>query len=517
VTWQIKTLPSPVLIEAAERIVWDGKNWNTGGSQLVVSVTPEVPVYFVAGFGELPSFDSIDTILTRAEQAYQAKRPKATGPAGDFIGAIADNLNNSRIYSSDNHKVAISVSRGWVRGANVNPYFCWDSFFNGLLACLDDPQMGRETIRAILSCQTEEGLVPNFGHWMSGGQSVSSDRSQPPVGSLCVWKMHQFRPDIDFLREVYPKLAKWHNWWMIARNAKHDGLLEWGSNLGNLTFAKYETGLDDSPQYEGVKMAGKTMNAYALDLNCLWSMDAHYLALIARAIGKEEEAKKYRQEEKEMNLRINEKLWNEELGIYCSRMWDEDSGKPGAFLTRLTPLNFYPLLCGAADPQRAKRILSVMTDTSQFWGEWILPTVSRTDPFFPQQGYWRGTIWGPINYLVYQGVKHYASPSVQASFAEKSINLFMKNWIRNGVCGENYLSTTGEQYSKITRSDPHYTWGALLSLIGLESAVTIGDDGQIFAGTGFNKDMELDNIPLKGDLYRIKVKNGKVEIMKKDR
>ncbi|MDP4238185.1 MAG: trehalase family glycosidase [Bacteroidota bacterium] len=515
ITWQVRTSPAPVFIETTERVTRDGKSLNIGGSQFVVSVTPEVPVYFVAGFGELPDFDGIDKTLNKAEQVYEAERPKAMGTAGDFIGAIADNLNNSRIYSNDNHMVAISVSRGWIRGPNANPYFCWDSFFNGLLASLDDPQMGRETVRAILSCQTEEGLVPNFGHWVSGGQTISTDRSQPPVGSLCVWKMHLLQPDVAFLQEVYPKLAKWHAWWMVARNAKHDGLLEWGSSMGNINLAKYETGWDDTPQFEGTKMVGKTMNAYAIDLNSLWAMDAHYLALIANAIGHVADAKKYQQEEKEMIQRINVKLWNEDLGIYCSRLWDSDDGKPGAFLTRITPMNFYPLICGAPDTQRAKRVLSVMTDPKQFWGEWILPTVSRTDPLFPQQGYWHGTIWGPVNYLVFQGVKCYATPQVQADYAEKSVKLFMKNWETDGVCGENYLSTTGEQHTKLARSDSHYTWGALLCIIGLESTVNLSDDGQAIAGTGFNQDIEMNNIPWGGRLHHIKVRDRKVKILEK--
>jgi hypothetical protein len=515
VVWQVKTLPSPVFTEATERFTWDGKSWNTGGSHFTVSVVPGTPVYFVAGFGELPPFEGIDTILAKAERVYETRRPKARGAAGDFIGAIADNLNNSRIYSNDNHKVAISVSRGFTRGPNKNPYFCWDSFFSGLLASLDDPEMGRETVRVILSCQTKEGFVPNFGHWSSGGQIISEDRSQPPVGALCIWKMHLLQPDMAFLREVYPKLAKWHEWWMVARDARHDGLLEWGSSMGNMNLAKYETGWDDTPQFEGAKMVGKTMNAYAVDLNSLWAMDAHYLALIANTIGQIADAKKYRQEEKEMIRQINDKLWNEESGIYCSRLWDGEDGKPGAFLTRLTPMNFYPLICGAPDAYRAKRMLSVMTDPRQFWGEWILPTVSRTDSLFPQQVYWHGTIWGPVNYLVFQGVKRYADSQVQSAYAEKSVKLFLKNWEADGVCGENYLSTTGEQRTKrIAHSDPHYTWGALLCLIGLESVVDITDSGQVMAGPGFNQNIEMDNIPWGGYLHHIKVQNKKVEILR---
>jgi hypothetical protein len=91
----------------------------------------------------------------------------------------------------------------------------------------------------------------------------------------------------------------------------------------------------------------------------------------------------------------------------------------------------------------------------------------------------------------------------------------LKNWEADGVCGENYLSTTGEQRTKrIAHSDPHYTWGALLCLIGLESVVDITDSGQVMAGPGFNQNIEMDNIPWGGYLHHIKVQNKKVEILR---
>jgi len=495
VTWRLKASPGLQSADAGQFTV------PLGG--------PEKPTYLVAGFGELPAFDGIDTHLADAEKAYEARRPKAKGPSGDILGAIADNLNNSRIYSNDNNKVAISVSRTFgVRGPNACPYFCWDSFFNGLLASLGNPEMGRDTVRAILSYQSAEGLVPNFAHWNDGG--ISRDRSQPPVGSLCIWKMHQYWPEVDFLREVYPKLTLWHAWWMKERNTKNDGLLQWGSSTGEMSAAQDETGWDDTPQFEGVadvKMVGHTMNCYAVDLCSLWAMDAHHLALIADAIGRPEDAKRYRQDAADMNARINAKLWNETLGLYCSRFWDNDDGTPGNFLSRITPANFYPLISGAADAERANKVLAVMTDPEQFWGEWILPTVSRHDPLFLGQTYWHGTIWGPVNYLVFQGVKRYASPELQAAFAQKSVHLFMNNWLADGYCGENFLSIDGS-----VGGNRNYTWGALLCLLGVEAMVDIDDRGVPKPGPGYGEAVELRNLPIHGKPYRVSLLNGKAEV-----
>ena len=578
----------------------------------------------------LPEFESVDSFLGEAQAAYDTNRPKASSDLGDFVGAIADNMNNSRLYANDNHRLAHSVSRNWSDRPNGSPYFCWDSFFTANLAAINDPIGARNTVRAMLAYQSPEGLVPNFAHWNGG---ISSDRSQPPVASLCVWKMHQRHPDDrEFLAEIYPKLVKWHDWWPQYRNNKHDGLLEWGSSSGDFQAAQYETGWDDNLHYQGVGMRGTTMDAYSIDLSSMWSMDARYLALIASFLGRKEDAVRFGSEHARMNRLINDQLWNNGLNCYCSKFWndagfpasvDESAfgsgfvgefysdenlqtlaasrpaarlnfdwgGRPplvgmpaahwsarwratltppetadyeisataddgvrvfvgdqlviddwsvhaprkktatvrlvqgkavpvsveyfqaeggsqlkvdflikgappshqGEFLTRLTPMNFYPLAADVPDKDRVQHVLKLLTDPKKFWGRYLLPTLAYDDPDYYQQEYWRGTVWGPPNYIVWQGIKKYASPAQITEFAQRNVNLFMTNWRARRVCGENYLSTDGSQ-----SHDPHYTWGALLCLIGLESIIDVDDAGCFVLNGAQTKSITLENIPLLG-------------------
>ena len=623
--WEIKMSPAPT---------------STSTSDINVTISPNAPVRFVAGIDTLPSVDSVDATLENAAQKLAAGRPQASGDWGDFIGAIADNMNNSRLYSSDNHLLAHSVSRTWSNNPNGHPYFCWDSFFNANLAAINDPEIARNTVRGILSCQTREGLVPNFGHWHKG--DASGDRSQPPVGSWCVWKMHQrYLDDLEFLKEVYPKLVVWHDWWPKYRNAKGDGLLQWGSNYAQFQGAQYETGWDDNLTYRPALMVKNTMNCYSVDLSAMWAMDAHYLAMIADALGKTEDAQRFRREKAEMNQRINDKLWNPVMKVYCSRFWEDATGlypvpqsafgsgfdgeyfkdekfqtsagtthvdtlasrlqghspldgidakrwsvrwkseftapetatyrftamadhsarlfldgkeafysdlhnlylyggsstdvslqkgqklpigiefvqyKAGAdmrlsvehlrpahgdFLPRLSPMNFYPLSAGAPDAERAKTVLSLLTDPKKFWGYYLLPTVAYDDPEWFQQHYWKGKVWAPVNYIVFEGIKRYASPEQISEFGERNVGLFMTNWDRSGACGENYLSTDGTN-----SSDAHYTWGALLCLVGLESIVDVDDLGQIVLNGAQTKTISLKNIPLLGQRYDVRTQPG---------
>ncbi len=627
--WEFKASPVPA---------------STTSDTLVLKVGPNAPVLFIAGIAtdSLPAYSTVERTLSEASTRYLASRPQASGDWGDFVGAIADNVNNSRLYNSNNHALAHHVSRGWAKTPNGSPYFCWDSFLTANLAALDDPGTARTTFRTMLSAQTPDGLVPNFARWDLKGPMIGTlDRSQPPVGSWCAWKMHQRYPDdLDFLREIYPRLVLWHDWWPKNRDANGNGLLEWGSSSGLFSDAQYETGWDDNLHFQTALMVGKTMNCDAVDLSALWAMDAHYLALLADVLGHKEDAARFRTDEAGMQKRINERLWNSSLGLYCSRFWPDakagieipDSAwtqpfhaeffgdeallqpigtaevkllsgklqespswttppaKPWAarwsgsllppqtgdyfvaasgehsvrvvvggkelvaadqakgpsrqvsgvvnlqggqpvditvestqkapkavvklsveqltpagdqFLTRITPMNFYPLIAGCADAERAKSVMATLTDPKKFWGTYLIPTLAYDDPNWKQQNYWHGTIWGPVNYILWEGIKRYASPAQIDEYADRSVNLFMTNWNNARVCGENYLSSEGKQ-----SSDPHYTWGALLNLIALESIVDVDDQGKIVLNGTLHQSLDLKNIPLLGKRYDVRVRPG---------
>jgi glycogen debranching enzyme len=621
-------------------------------ASLTVSLTPTQPVVLVAGYDVLPPLSSVTKTLDAASARYAARRAQAHGDWGDFLGAIADNMNNARTYSTLDNRVGQPVSRTWSSDPDYAPYFGWDSFFTALLTSLEDPAQAHQTVLGILSYETPEGMVPNDAHWTNDHDGVMSiDHSQPPVASLCVWKIQQRWPDRAFLAAVYPKLVKWHDWWPRYSSGRHDGMLQWGSATGDFQEARYACGWDDTPEYDAsvIPMVGTQMAADAVDLNALWSMDAEYLAKIATALGRTQDARRFLAEHAAMNARINKYLWNDRLGVWCSRLWNvppkrltplppsafpggfeaafyndetlthaaaqrhDDAlvfdwkgqspitgvsgehwsarwrgtfvapatglyrfavtaddgdrlfigGKPiiddwsvhatqednadislaagahvpvtleyfqhefnssvklvvsseipgspqDAFLTRLTPMNFYPLICGAATPAQARLALATLYRNDKFWGKYPLPTLPYDDPQWPQQTYWKGHTWAPVNYLMWQGIRRYCDPAHQADFVRKSVSLFMGDWTSKGQCCENFNSTDGSD-----GGDPHYTWGALMCEIGLESLYDIGPTGRPVPaqGTGITDNITLDNVPAGGRLYRVATRNGHVQMM----
>jgi hypothetical protein len=459
---------------------------NAAGLQF--STGPSGAAHFVATLGwdkvalasqaqALLAPGKIDAILAEKSAAYASRRPSAQGLFEGAPEAIGDNMFWNSLYAPQTGLIFPSISRraahsagGWVLGE-------WDGFFGSLLTSLEDKDQTFATIRSLLLAQTDTGLVPNG----LGGGGGTPDRSQPPVGAYAVWKVYQRYPDRGLLEWAYPRLKRWHEWWFRDRgdgqpwrDGNRDGLLEWGSNRGSRESsggrgfrlqAGWESGMDDSPMYDAVHFDEQThtMDLDDVGLNSLYALDAECLSALATILGKQEDANAFQADYEKMKQRIQEKLWNEADGIYENRSWS------GEFSKRLSPTNFYPMLAGIATPEQARRMVSEhLLNPKEFWGEYVVPTAPRNDPAFDDQYYWRGSIWGPTNYLLYHALDRYAFDPVALDFARKSYALFMDDWKTNQHNDELYRAWGGTG-----GGDTHYTWGTLLCLIPLEQFIDV--------------------------------------------
>jgi glycogen debranching enzyme len=100
----------------------------------------------------------------------------------------------------------------------------------------------------------------------------------------------------------------------------------------------------------------------------------------------------------------------------------------------------------------------------KFWGEWIMPSISRADTGYKDNEYWRGRIWAPMNFLVYLGLCNYDLPDSRKELSEKSMKLLMNEWITKHHVHENYNAETGNG-DDVQSSNAYYHWGALLGMI----------------------------------------------------
>jgi hypothetical protein len=105
----------------------------------------------------------------------------------------------------------------------------------------------------------------------------------------------------------------------------------------------------------------------------------------------------------------------------------------------------------------------------EFRGKYIMPSIAFNDPGFQNNDYWRGRIWAPMNFLVYLGFRNYRLENARKDLAEKSKELFLEQWLKNGYICENYNSQTGE-CDDVRNSELFYHWGGLLGFISLIEA-----------------------------------------------
>jgi hypothetical protein len=441
----------------------------------------------------------IDVVLGENAARYERSRPHIQGLFSGSPEAIGNSMFWNALYVPSIDLEFPSISRRWAMRFGGWVVGEWDCFLGSLLTSVEDTAQTSASTRAILLSQSLNGVVPNI----DSGSGTTPDRSQPPVGSYIVWKNYEHNQDRAILEWAYPHLKQWHEWWFRNRgdgqpwrDGNRDGLLEWGSDKGStlshsgrgfLQAAKWESGMDDSPMYDEdtYNSATYTMELDDVGLNSLYALDSECLARIAKILRQEDDSRRFTADYERIKAVIQQKLWNEEDGIYENRYWD------GRFSKRLSPTNFYPMLAGVATPKQAERMVKEhLLNPNEFWGEYVIPTISRSDTAFQDQFYWRGAIWGPTNYLVYEGLNRYGQDDIALQFAEKSYNLFMDDWHAHQHTNEQYYAWGGS-----AGGDKHYTWGALLCLIPMEQYIDETPwDGLRFGALNPTGNGELSNV-----------------------
>jgi hypothetical protein len=441
----------------------------------------------------------IDSILGGKAKDYFKRRPHIDGLFAGAPEAIGNSMFWNSLYVPSLGFEFPTISRNWAHGFGGWVVGEWDCFFGSLLTNVEDSRQTSAAVRAILMAQAPNGVVPN----VDAANGTSPDRSQPPIGSYIVWKNYQRNSDIELLKWAYPRLKKWHEWWFgnrgdgqAWRDGNRNGLLEWGSDRGStasvggrgfLPQAKWETGMDDSPQYDDVTYNPNTytMELDDVSLNSLYALDSESMAKLAEILGLEDDRRRFTSDYERIRSAMQQKLWNEKDGIYENRYWD------GHLSARLSPTNFYPLIAGIATPEQERRMVKEhLLNANEFWGQYVIPTISRNDVAFEDQYYWRGDIWGPTNYLVYEGLNRYGEDEVALQFAQKSYDLFMDDWHTNQHTNEQYYAWGGS-----AGGDKHYTWGALLCLIPMEQYLDENPwDGLRFGALNPKESGHLTNI-----------------------
>ncbi len=407
----------------------------------------------------------IESVIERRKKE-QIDRASQYGELTEAFKAMQTILAWNVIYDAGNGRVISPVSRWWNAGWGGFVLFDWDTYFASYMYSLFNRDLAYANAIEITKSITPAGFIPNYS---SPDGNVSWDRSQPPIGSYVINEIYKRYRDKWFLEEVYGELLSWNRWW--PKNRDIDGYLAWGSNpvpdslktidKHDAQAAMFESGLDNSPMYDNVPFnpQSNTLELADVGLMSFYIADCRALAEISDALDKKAEANELRQRGEAYATKLST-LWDEDKGIFLNRR--TSTGEKDA---HLSPTNFYPMLARACSQEQAQRMIKEhYFNPGEFYGEYVIPSISRSDSGFKDNDYWRGRIWGPMNFLVYLGMKNYDLPEARADLVKKSYALLMKSWKENGSIYENYNSVTG-QGDDVGNADSFYHWGALLTFM----------------------------------------------------
>ena len=163
---------------------------------------------------------------------------------------------------------------GWTRAApDLYPHqWSWDTGFIAVgLAHLDTGRAAQELL-ALFAHQWKNGKVPHIvfnpeappesyfpgpEHWASAGRFPGAPPAPPYTSALCqppthaigarrIWEVARGRGEAalarNLLREIYPKLLRWHRYLASARDPEGSGLVT--------IYHPWESGTDNSPRWD---------------------------------------------------------------------------------------------------------------------------------------------------------------------------------------------------------------------------------------------------------------------------
>ena len=259
----------------------------------------------------------------------------------------------------------------------------WDSVFHAIGWRHVSPDIAQDAISAMFDMQEVDGFI---GHSMD--PNGVSQITQPPILALGVKLVHEAEPNLDWIRELYPKLCAYIDWDLKNRDSDGSGLLEWHIE-GNPRCRCGESGMDNSPRFDDATLMD------AVDFNSYLALECEILVQFADMLSLHEDAVKWKTKHTHICSLISSRLWSDEFEFFV----DYDLQKQ-AQSSILASSGFLPLICGAASDAQAQRLARHLRDPEMFGTAFPVPSIAAKDAEHYEKDMWRGPVWINLNWLI---------------------------------------------------------------------------------------------------------------------
>ncbi|ELC8443965.1 LPXTG cell wall anchor domain-containing protein [Clostridium perfringens] len=374
-----------------------------------------------------------------------------------------------------------SLSYKWFVGM-----WAWDSWKQAVATARFDGELAKNNIRALFDHQIQgndpvrpqdKGTIIDAIFYNKDGQrdgeggNWNERNSKPPLAAWSVWNIYKATGDKEFLKEMYPKLADYHNWWYTNRDHDQNGIAEYGgmvhpsndSEEEIILAAAWESGMDNATRFDiegfgdddiGVKVfenkdengqtIGYSINQESVDLNSYLYAEKGFLKSIAEELGMNEDANKYETEANKVREYVSENMFDEETGFFYDLQISEDGTEKKILTNRGKGTEgWIPLWAKLATEEEAELVKENMVDANKFDTFMPFPTASKDNPKYNPNKYWRGPVWLDQALYGVEALQNYGYEKDAERMAKKLFDN-AEGLIGDGPIRENYNPETGE-------------------------------------------------------------------------
>ncbi|TXE10361.1 trehalase [Gelidibacter salicanalis] len=313
--------------------------------------------------------------------------------------------NNWRIPAGELTNEGIFPSYHYV---GFHGFWAWDSWKHAVGLAYYDTDLAKNQMRAMFDFQSDDGFIVDCIFRDTTIEAHNYRDTKPPLSAWAVAKIYEKDKDAEFVKELYPKIKKYHEWWYAKRDHDQDGLCEYGSTDGTVIAAKWESGMDNAIRFDDSKILKNEEGAYSLDqesvdLNAYLYAEKLYLSELAEILNKLEDAITYKDQAALLKQKIQQQFYDPEDGWFYDTTLD---GK--TFIKGEGSEGWTALWANAATQEQASAVKQKMMDPKKFYTKVPFQTMSADhDRFDPLKGYWRGPNWLDQAYFGVQGLRNY--------------------------------------------------------------------------------------------------------------
>jgi putative isomerase len=337
--------------------------------------------------------------------------------------------------------------------SDFNGFWSWDSWKHAVALARFAPALAKDQVRTMFDYQDSHGMVADV---IYADKAENNWRdTKPPLAAWAVREIYRATGDRGFVREMYPKLMRYHRWWYANRDHDRDGLAEYGSTDGTRIAAAWESGMDNAVRFDDAKMLKNNDGAWSLDqesvdLNAYLHAEKLFLAALAPVAGQGSDRAVLLGEARLLKARVQQAMFDPQSGYFFDI--GVADGKP---VKVYGPEGWTPLWAGVASPGQARQVVSVMLDPNRFATHFPFPTLDASHAkFAPIKGYWRGPVWMDQAWFAVTALERngYASEAraMRRRLLDNAVGLKAQ-----ASFYENYDPLTGNGYQS-----PNFSWAA---------------------------------------------------------